>query len=57
MGSESGASSLMRWLSSADRFEQLVKGLVDTRDLAYFGFLIATFLMLAKTAVESVRWR
>jgi ABC-2 type transport system permease protein len=57
MGSESGVSGLMRWLSSADRFEQLVKGLVDTRDLAYFGFLIATFLVLTKTAVESVRWR
>jgi ABC-2 type transport system permease protein len=57
MGSESAASGLMRWLSSADRFEQLVKGLVDTRDLAYFGFLIAVFLVLAKTSVESVRWR
>jgi len=57
LGSESVASGLMRWLSSADRFEQLVKGLVDTRDLAYFGFLIAVFLVLAKTSVESVRWR
>lgn len=57
MGRESAVSNLMRWLSSADRFEQLVKGLVDTRDLAYFGFLIATFLALTKTAVESVRWR
>jgi ABC-2 type transport system permease protein len=57
MGSESGVSNLMRWLSSADRFEQLVKGLVDTRDLAYFAFLIAAFLVLAKTSVESVRWR
>ena len=57
MGSESLVSDLMRWLSSADRFEQLVKGLVDSRDLAYFGFLIASFLVLAKTSVESVRWR
>jgi ABC-2 type transport system permease protein len=57
MGTESAASNLMRWLSSADRFEQLVKGLVDTRDLAYFAFLIAVFLVLAKTSLESVRWR
>lgn len=57
IGSDSGATALMRWLSSADRFEQLVKGLVDTRDLAYFGFLIGVSLLLAKTAVESVRWR
>jgi ABC-2 type transport system permease protein len=57
MGAESAASSLMRWLSSADRFQQLVKGLVDTRDLSYFVFLIATFLVLAKTSLESARWR
>jgi len=57
IGSERGLNNLIRWLSSADRFEQLVKGLVDTRDLAYFGFLIAAFLVLAKTSVESVRWR
>jgi gliding motility-associated transport system permease protein len=53
----SGLSDLLRWLSSADHFEQLTTGLVDTRDLAYFAFLIATFLVLTKTAVESVRWR
>jgi ABC-2 type transport system permease protein len=57
MGSESAASVLMRWLSSADRFEQLVKGLLDTRDLAYFAALVAGFLVLTKTSVESVRWR
>lgn len=57
MGSESGVAGLLRWLSSADRFEQMVKGLIDTRDLAYFGFMIATFLVLAKASVESVRWR
>ncbi len=50
-------SDLLRWLSSADRFEQMVRGLVDTKDLAYFGFMIGTFLLLTKTAVESVRWR
>jgi ABC-2 type transport system permease protein len=57
IGTDSQASQLMRWLSSADRFEQLVKGLVDTRDLAYFAFLIGTFLVLTKASVESVRWR
>ena len=34
IATESPVSQLMRWLSSADRFENLVKGLVDTRDLA-----------------------
>jgi ABC-2 type transport system permease protein len=53
----SGVSDLLRWLSSADHFEDLMKGLVDTRSLAYFGFMIGTFLLLTKASVESVRWR
>ena len=53
----SGLSDLLRWLSSSDHFEDLMKGLVDTRSLAYFAFLIGTFLILTKAAVESVRWR
>jgi ABC-2 type transport system permease protein len=52
-----GVSDLLRWLSSADHFEDLMKGLVDTRALAYFAFVIGTFLLLTKAAVESVRWR
>jgi len=50
-------SDVLRWLSSADHFEDLMKGLVDTRSLAYFVFMIGTFLLLTKAAVESVRWR
>jgi len=57
VGTNSVASQILRYLSSADRFEQMVRGLVDTRDLAYFGFMIGTFLLLAKASVESVRWR
>jgi ABC-2 type transport system permease protein len=53
----SQVSDLLRWLSSADHFEDLMKGLVDTRSLAYFGFVIGTFLLLTKASVESVRWR
>jgi ABC-2 type transport system permease protein len=52
-----GVSDLLRWLSSADHFEDLMRGLVDTRALAYFGFVIGTFLLLTKASVESVRWR
>ncbi len=57
VGTNSVASQILRYLSSADRFEQMVRGLVDTRDLAYFAFMIGTFLLLAKASVESVRWR
>ena len=50
-------SDVLRWLSSAEHFQDLTKGLVDTRTLAYFGVLIAGFLLLTKMSVESVRWR
>lgn len=57
MGSGNWLSALLRWLSTSDHFENLVKGLVDTADLTYFAVLIGTFLLLTKAAVESVRWR
>jgi ABC-2 type transport system permease protein len=57
MGSANNLSEFLRYLSSSDHFEQLVKGLIDTTDLVYFAVLIGSFLLLAKAAVESVRWR
>jgi ABC-2 type transport system permease protein len=57
VGTHSTVSQILRYLSSADRFEQMVRGLIDTRDVAYFAFMIGTFLLLAKASVESVRWR
>jgi ABC-2 type transport system permease protein len=57
VGTHSTVSQVLRYLSSADRFEQMVRGLIDTRDLAYFAFMTGTFLLLAKASIESVRWR
>ncbi len=52
-----GVSDVLRWLSSIGHFEDLLRGLVDTRALAYFAVMIAIFLVLTKASVESVRWR
>ncbi len=52
-----GFADLLRWLSTSEHFQNLARGLVDTADLAYFAVLIGSFLVFAKTAVESVRWR
>ena len=52
-----GIGDALRWLSTSDHVQQLMKGLVDTRDLAYFVVIIGTFLLLTKASVESVRWR
>jgi ABC-2 type transport system permease protein len=56
-GTASRLSGVLTWLSTSDHFDKLARGLVDTRDLAYFVFMIGTFLVLTKTSVESVRWR
>ena len=56
-GGGSGVASLMRWLSADTHLAELVKGLVDTADLAYFVVMTGIFLVLTKASVESVRWR
>ena len=52
-----GVASVLRWLSSAEHFEAMVMGLVDSQHVAYFAAMIAGFLIATKAAVESVRWR
>jgi ABC-2 type transport system permease protein len=53
----SQAREVLRYLSTDVHLEELVKGLVDSADLAYFAVMIGSFLVLTKAAVESVRWR
>ena len=57
IGSGANVAEAMRWISTGEHFEQLLRGLVDTRDLAYFAVVTGVFLLLAKAATESVRWR
>ena len=48
---------VLRYLSLTEHFSELVKGVVDTRDLVYFVSVIALALFLTQRSVESVRWR
>jgi ABC-2 type transport system permease protein len=57
LGAENWPAELMRWLATADHFQRLSEGLVETRDLVYFAVITGVFLLLTKAAVESVRWR
>jgi ABC-2 type transport system permease protein len=57
VGDSAAVGGSLRWISSAGHFQQLLRGLVDTSDLAYFAVVIGSFLLLTKAAVESVRWR
>ena len=60
-GNALGSSDLlaqgMRYIATGVHFERMLQGLVDTADLAYFVVVIGIFMLLAKTSLESVRWR
>jgi ABC-2 type transport system permease protein len=47
---------LLEQLGMGAHFVALSKGVLDTRDLLYFGSLIALFLMLTKTVLEARKW-
>ena len=53
----SAARDLLRYLSTEQHLAELRKGLIDTKDLAYFALMISAFVVMTKAAVESVRWR
>lgn len=48
---------LLRYLSVTEHFANMVKGLIDTQSLVYFGSLIVLALFLTQRSVESLRWR
>jgi ABC-2 type transport system permease protein len=48
---------LLRYMSVTEHFADMVKGLIDTRGLIYFGSLIVLALFLTQRSVESLRWR
>ncbi|MBW2268439.1 MAG: ABC transporter permease [Deltaproteobacteria bacterium] len=57
LGGASGSAELLTWISADTHLTQLVGGLIDTADLAYFAVMIGSFLVLTKASVESARWR
>ncbi len=57
LGRDSAVSQIVNWMSTGSHVERMLKGLVDTADLAYFVIASAVFLVLSKTVIESARWR
>jgi ABC-2 type transport system permease protein len=49
--------AVLHYLSVTEHFSEFVKGVIDTRALAYFVSLIAAALFLTHRSVESLRWR
>lgn len=49
--------AVLRYLSLTEHFAEMVKGVVDTRNLVYFVTIIVLALFLTQRSVESLRWR
>jgi ABC-2 type transport system permease protein len=54
---QGAAGGLIRYASITEHFQELTKGIVDTKDLVYFATLLVVGLFLTQRSVESVRWR
>ena len=48
---------VLKYLSVIEHFSEMVKGLVDTRNLVYLLSLILLSLFLTHRSVEASRWR
>jgi ABC-2 type transport system permease protein len=48
---------IIGYLSITDHFQEISKGVIDTKDLVYFATLLVVSLFLTHRSVESVRWR
>jgi ABC-2 type transport system permease protein len=51
------AAAFIKYVSITDHFGDIVKGLIDTKSLVYFGTVLVLSLFLTHRSVESVRWR
>jgi ABC-2 type transport system permease protein len=43
-------------LGMSDHYQGMSKGLIDTRDVVYFGVLSALFLLLTRLILQSRKW-
>jgi ABC-2 type transport system permease protein len=48
---------VLRYVSVTEHFEQMVKGVIETKSLVYFASMILGWLFLTQRSVESIRWR
>lgn len=53
---DTALGSMISYLSFIEHYDRLVRGLVDTKDLVYYGSGMLLMLFLAHRVVESQRW-
>ncbi len=51
------AGRIISYVSFMEHYDRLVRGLIDTSDLVYFGSGLLLMLFLTHQVVESVRWK
>lgn len=56
-GAGETAKQVLTYISVTEHLSTMIRGIVDTKDLVYFGSLVAVFLFLTHRAVESARWK
>ncbi|MGH7856451.1 MAG: ABC transporter permease subunit [Candidatus Binatia bacterium] len=49
--------AVLRYLSLTEHYSELVKGVIDSKDLVYFVSVVVVALFLTHRSVESLRWR
>jgi len=49
--------AVLKYLSITEHYGELVKGVIDTRDIVYFVSVTVLALFLTQRSVESLRWR
>jgi ABC-2 type transport system permease protein len=49
-------SEILRGIGTGSRFESIARGVIDLRDLAYYGSLTGLFLVLTVSALRVKRW-
>ncbi len=54
---DTAAGQVISYISFMEHYDHLVRGLIDTKDLVYFGSALALMLFLAHRVVDSVRWK
>ena len=54
---DSASGQIISYVSFMEHYDHLVRGLVDTRDLAYFGSALVLMLFLTHRVVDSTRWK
>jgi len=52
-----GMGAFFQYISSDHHFSNMARGIIDSRNLIYFGSIIAVFLKLAIVVMESRKWR